>query len=175
MSGSATSCELIATAAFGVESSVKWELSRLGYEAKGDQPGRLVFHAGPEAIARTNLYLRAADRVLMVVGRFEARDFDALYEGIRAIDWKQWVPQGAKITPYANAVRSPITSERSSQSIVKRAIVDALAGKGGSIREDADELAVDVSILGTAVTVSLDTSGAGLHKRGVEEIGRAHV
>ncbi|MCA9272042.1 MAG: class I SAM-dependent methyltransferase [Phycisphaerales bacterium] len=166
MSGSATSCELIATAAFGVESSVKWELSRLGYEAKGDQPGRLVFHAGPEAIARTNLYLRAADRVLMVVGRFEARDFDALYEGIRAIDWKQWVPQGAKITPYANAVRSPITSERSSQSIVKRAIVDALAGKGGSIREDADELAVDVSILGTAVTVSLDTSGAGLHKRG---------
>ena len=166
MSTTPTSCELIATAAFGVESSVKWELSRLGYDAKGDQPGRLVFRAGPDAIVRANLNLRTADRVLMVVGRFEAGDFDALYEGIRQVDWKQWIPQGAKVTPYVNAVRSPITSERSSQSIVKRAIVDAIAGKGGSLVEDAEELAVDVSILGTAVTVSLDTTGAGLHKRG---------
>ena len=54
MSTTPTSCELIATAAFGVESSVKWELSRLGYEAKGDQPGRLVFRAGPDAIARSS-------------------------------------------------------------------------------------------------------------------------
>jgi len=98
MSTTPTSCELIATAAFGVESSVKWELSRLGYEAKGDQPGRLVFRAGPDAIARTNLHLRAADRVLMVVGRFEAKDFDELYEGVSAIDWKQWIPDGAATT-----------------------------------------------------------------------------
>ncbi len=166
MSTTPTSCEFIATAAFGVESSVKWELSRLGYEAKGDQPGRLVFRAGPDAIARTNLHLRAADRVLMVVGRFEAKDFDELYEGVRGIDWKQWIPEGARITPSVNAVRSPITSERSSQSIVKRAIVDAIAGKGGTILEDAEELVVDVSILGAAVTVSLDSTGAGLHKRG---------
>ena len=173
MSTPPTTCELIATAAFGVETSVKWELSRLGYEAKGDQPGRLVFHAGPDGIARTNLHLHAADRVLLVLGRFEASEFDALYEGICKIDWKQWVPDGAQITPYVSVVRSPITSERSSQSIVKRAIVDVLAGKGGSVREDAEALAVDVSILGTAVTVSLDTTGAGLHKRGYRQRAQA--
>ncbi len=173
MNGLATTCELIATAAFGVEASVKWELSRLGYEAKGDQPGRLVFRAGPEAIARTNLHLRASDRVLMVAGRFEAAEFDALYEGIVSIDWKAIIPEGASISPRVSVVRSPINSERAAQSIVKRAIVDALAGKGGQLEESGEMVAVDVSILGTSVTVSLDTTGPGLHKRGYRERAQA--
>jgi len=173
MSGFPSTCELIATAAFGVEASVKWELSKLGYEAKGDQPGRLVFHAGPEAIARTNLHLRASDRVLMVAGRFEAAEFDALYEGVVSIDWKRLIPQGASISPRVSVVRSPINSERAAQSIVKRAIVDALAGKGGQLDESGEMVAVDVSILGTSVTVSLDTTGPGLHKRGYRERAQA--
>ncbi len=168
-----TSCELIATAAFGVEASVKWELSRLGYEAKGDQPGRLVYHAGPEAVARSNIFLRGADRVLMVVGRFEASEFDALFAGIASIDWKALVPAGASITPRVSVVRSPINSERAAQSVVKRAIVESIVGKGEQLEETGDQIAVDVSILGTSVTVSLDTTGPGLHKRGYRERAQA--
>lgn len=173
MSEGPTSCELIATAAFGVEASVKWELARLGYEAKGDQPGRLVFHADHAAVARANVFLRAADRVLMVVGRFEAAEFDALYAGISAIDWMGLTWEAASITVRVSVVRSPITSERAAQSIVKRAIVDAIVGKGAEMDESGEELVVDVSIIGTGVTVSLDTTGPGLHKRGYRERAQA--
>lgn len=165
--------ELIATAAFGVEASVKWELSRLGYEARGDQPGRLVFHADDRAIARANVFLRAADRVLVVVSRFEATEFDGLYAGIASIDWKALTPPGAAVTVRVGAVRSPITSERAAQSIVKRAIVDALVGKGQTLDESGAALVVDVSVIGSGVTVSLDTTGPGLHKRGYRERAQA--
>lgn len=173
MTAEAQTHELIATAAFGVEASVKWELARLGYDAKGDQPGRLVFHADDRAIARANLGLRAADRVLMVVGRFEAAEFDALYAGVAAIDWKRLVPSGSRVTVRVGVVRSPITSERAAQSVVKRAIVESLVGRGGVLEESGEELVVDVSVIGTGVTVSLDTSGAGLHKRGYRERAQA--
>lgn len=167
------SCELIATAAFGVEASVKWELARLGYEARGDQPGRLVFRADHAAIARANVFLRAADRVLLVLARFEATEFDALYSGISSIDWNEVTWEGASITVHASVVRSPITSERAVQSIVKRAIVDAIVGKGATMDESGEELVVDVSIIGSGVTVSLDTTGPGLHKRGYRERAQA--
>jgi len=169
MSTTEDSIELIATAAFGIEATVKWELARLGYEAKGSTPGRLAFTADAKAIVRTNLHLRAADRVLLVMSRFQAVDFDDLYAGIVAIDWQSHVPENSKIIVRVGVVRSPITSARSAQSIVKRAIVDAIAGKGGTLDESGDDIVVDVSILGTDVTVSLATSGAGLHKRGYRQ------
>lgn len=173
MTTSGQPLELIATAAFGVEATVKWELSRLGYEAKGSTPGRLAFTGDEAAIVRTNLHLRAADRVLLVLGRFQAEDFDQLYAGIAALNWKDRIPQGAKITVRVGVVRSTISSPRSAQSIVKRAIVDALAGKGGTLDESGDEIVVDVSILNNEATVSVDTSGAGLHKRGYRQFSHA--
>jgi len=173
MTTSGQPLELIATAAFGVEATVKWELSRLGYEAKGSTPGRLAFTGDEAAIVRTNLHLRAADRVLLVLGRFSSVDFDELYAGITSLDWKARIPEGAKITVRVGVVRSEISSARSAQSIVKRAIVDALAGKGGTLDESGDEIVVDVSILNNEATVSVDTSGAGLHKRGYRQFSHA--
>ena len=158
--------ELIATAAFGIEATVKWELGRLGYQAKAESPGRLVFQGDAAAIVRANLWLRAADRVLMVVGRFEAVDFDQLYSGLHSIPWKEYLPERAAIIVRVGVVRSPISSARSAQSIAKRAIVDALVGRGGTMDESGESVVVDVHILGNQVTVSLDTSGEGLHKRG---------
>ncbi|HED53470.1 MAG TPA: hypothetical protein ENJ00_04640, partial [Phycisphaerales bacterium] len=165
MSGSGP-LELIATAAFGIEATVKWELGRLGYRAKVESPGRLVYEGDASAIVRSNLWLRAADRVLMVAGRFEAEDFDQLYEGLRSVPWKALLPNEAAVTVRARAVRSPISSPRSVQSIAKRAIVDSIAGRGGSMDESGEPVVVEVHILGHQVTVSLDTSGDGLHKRG---------
>ncbi|GAB5495597.1 MAG: hypothetical protein Phyf2KO_06770 [Phycisphaerales bacterium] len=165
--------EIIATAAFGVEASVKWELSKLGYEAKVTSPGRLSFDADPTAIVRSNLHLRAADRVLVVAGRFRAKDFDDLFAGVAAIDWKRLIPEGARVTPRVGIVRSPLKSPRSAQSVTKRAIVESIAGKGNTLDESADEVVVDVSVLGEDVTVSLDSSGAGLHKRGYRQRAQA--
>lgn len=165
--------EIIATAAFGVEASVKWELSRLGYEAKATSPGRLSFNADPAAIVRSNLHLRAADRVLVVAGRFRAKDFDDLFAGVAAIDWRRWAPVGARVTPRVGIVRSPMRSPRSAQSVAKRAIVESLVGKGNTLDETGPEVVVDVSVLGEDVTVSLDSSGAGLHKRGYRQRAQA--
>lgn len=173
MTGPTEPVEIIATAAFGVEASVKWELSRLGYEAKVSSPGRLSFNADPAAIVRSNLHLRAADRVLVVVGRFRAKDFDDLFAGVTAIDWKGWIPDGARVTPRVGIVRSPLKSPRSAQSVTKRAIVESIAGKGNTLEESGPEVVVDVSVLGEDVTVSLDSSGAGLHKRGYRQRAQA--
>lgn len=173
MTGSTQPVEIIATAAFGVEASVKWELSRLGYEAKVTSPGRLSFKADPAAVVRSNLHLRAADRVLVVVGRFRAKDFDDLFAGVSAIDWRRWIPEGARVTPRVGIVRSPMKSPRSAQSVTKRAVVETVAGKGNTLDESGPEIVVDVSVLGEDVTVSLDSSGAGLHKRGYRHRAQA--
>lgn len=158
--------ELIATAAFGVEASVKWELRRLGYEPSVSATGRVSYSAGPRAIVRSNLWLRGADRVLLVLKRAEASDFDDLFAAVRSIDWATWLPEGAKINVRVGIVRSPMKSPRSAQSVVKRAIVESIVGPGQMLDESGEEVAVDVSVLGTDVTIALDTSGQGLHKRG---------
>jgi len=86
------SLDLIATSTFGLEAVVARELAVLGYEGRSPQTGRIEFVGNQDAVARTNLWLRSADRVLIRIGRFAARDFETLFEGVQALPWERWIP-----------------------------------------------------------------------------------
>ncbi len=87
---------LIATTTFGLESVVKDELKKLGYNIKSVSNGKVEFEGTLEAICKANLWLRSAERVLLKIGEFDATDFDQLYEKTKKLPWKKWIPENAK-------------------------------------------------------------------------------
>lgn len=160
--------ELIATAAFGIESVVARELAGLGYSDQTVEDGKVTFRGDALAICRSNFWLRTADRVLVKVGGFAARDFDQLFDQIKALPWSQWLGANARFPVSAKSVRSALHNEPSIQSVSKKAIVESLktAYQRHWFDEDGPEYPIEIAILKDWVTVSIDTSGAGLHKRG---------
>jgi putative N6-adenine-specific DNA methylase len=159
---------LLATATFGLEAVLSRELERLGFAERTVADGRVRFRAAERDICRANLWLRTADRVLCELGRFEARDFGALFEATRALPWHAWLPPDAAFPVRGKSVRSALHGVPACQRIVKKAIVEAL--RAGHRRRELPETGaafpVEVSIVRDEVTLALDTSGAGLHKRG---------
>src|SRR5688500_1507931 len=88
---------LITTSAFGLEAVVVRELANLGYDARVVRPGRIAFAGDFNAVARANLWLRSADRVLVELAAFEAADFDVLFETTRGLPWEEWIVADAAI------------------------------------------------------------------------------
>jgi putative N6-adenine-specific DNA methylase len=160
--------DLIATAAFGLVAVVDRELDRLGYADRAVEDGKVTFAGDDAAIARANLWLRSADRVLMQVGEFAALDFGELFDCVEALSWEEWLPREAAIPVEVRAYKSPIRSPRSAQSIVKKAIVTRLGRVYGckTLPESGPRFPIDVAARGDTVTVAIDTSGEPLHKRG---------
>lgn len=160
--------DLIATATFGLEAVVAREVRALGYETTEVEQGRVAFRGDAEAICRANLWLRSADRVLIRVDRFDADDFDALFEQTRALPWHEWIPPDGAFPVDGRSVRSRLSSVPAIQRTVKKAIVEKmLAGHGvGELPETGPTHRVAVALLKDRVTLTLDTTGAGLHKRG---------
>jgi len=160
--------ELIATAGFGLEAVVSRELKDLGYDRQTVADGRVTFTADLAAVCRTNLWLRSADRVLVKVGSFEARDFGALFDQTAALDWARWIPRDGEFPVAGKSVRSQLHSVRDCQAIVKKAIVEKLKQTHHTdwFDERGPLVSVEVSVLKDVVTLSIDTSGPGLHKRG---------
>ena len=159
---------LIATATFGLEAVVKRELEQLGYDNLSVENGKVSFRGTPVDIVRTNLWLRSADRVLLEVGSFTAVTFDQLYDQIRRLPWQDFVPEDGTVLVDASSVKSKLFSLRDIQKISKKAISDKLmwAFKSDWLQEGGPRYRVKVSILNNNVSVTLDTSGEGLHKRG---------
>lgn len=162
---------LVANAAFGLERIVVRELADLGYTASKVEDGRVHFRGPLSAICRTNLWLRCAERVQVVIGEYPARDFDELFDGVKELPWEQWLPVDAKFPVNANCVRSEIRSPMNVQKMVKRAIVERLRKVylRHKFPEDGVEFAVDCNIIRDKVLLTLDTSGDGLHKRGYRQ------
>lgn len=160
--------DLIATAAFGLESQVAYELKQLGYEDQQVEQGRVTFAGDLAAIARSNLWLRVADRVLLRVGEFRATDFDALYDQVRALDWGALLSEDACFPVDGKSVKSQLSSVPAVQSVTKKAIVDALSARYGraQLPETGPRYKVLVSLLNDVATLTIDTTGEGLHKRG---------
>ena len=168
--------KLIATATFGLESVVSRELATLGYEARVVRPGWLSFTGDALAIARTNLWLRASDRVLLEMGSFEARDFGALFDETSAIAWERYLPPNASFPVRGRSVRSQLSSVPACQKIVKKAVVERLrkAHRVRTLPEDGPTFSIEIALLKDQATLAIDTSGPGLHKRGYRPLsGRA--
>ena len=164
---------MIATAAFGIESVVGQELKELGFEDVVIENGRCLFKTDEEGICKANLWLRSAERVFINVGSFKALTFTELFDKVEAIPWEKYIPANGKFPVNAKSVKSKIFSLSDIQSISKKAMVKRL-GKVYDIswfEETGSEFPIHVAFLKDEVTVSIDTSGTGLHKRGYREVG----
>ena len=164
--------DLIATAAFGLESEVAYELRKLGYEDQQVEGGRITFRGDVRAIARTNLWLRTADRVQLRMGEFPARTFDELYDQVRALPWADILPEDACFPVDGKSVKSQLSSVPAVQGVVKKAIVDALAARYQRkvLPETGARYRCQVALLKDVATLTIDTTGDGLHKRGYRPI-----
>lgn len=166
--------ELIATCTFGLEGILKDEVVKLGFEDIVTSNGRVEFSGGEDAIAIANLWLRTADRVLVKIGKFNATTFDELFEKTKACSWEQWITKDGRFpVAKATSVKSKLFSKSDCQSIVKKAIVERLKQKYkiNWFEESGENYPVFVNILKDEVTLSIDSSGVGLHKRGYRAKG----
>lgn len=163
----------IATAVFGMEAIVGQELKEMGFENVVVENGRVLFDADEMGIARANLWLRTAERVFILVGQFKATSFEQLFESVYELPWEQYIPKEAEFPVNAKSVKSKLFSLSDIQSICKRAIVKRMtkAYKIEWFKETAEKYSIHVGLLKDEVTVSIDTSGTGLHKRGYREKG----
>lgn len=160
--------QLYATMASGIESITAKELQHLGYETRSDN-GRVYFEGDVADIAKANLWLRSADRVKIVIGQFEAKTFDDLFEQVKALPWDEFLPLDAAFPVAGRSVRSTLHSEPDVQAITKKAIVDKLSTvyhRRTRLAETGATYPLEVSILKDVVTISLDTTGPSLFKRG---------
>jgi 23S rRNA (guanine2445-N2)-methyltransferase / 23S rRNA (guanine2069-N7)-methyltransferase len=170
--------ELIATAAAGNEAIVKRELAALGYSARTMAPGRLAFAGDQAAVCRANLWLRAGERVLIHAGSFAAADFGQLFDGTAAIEWEAWLPRDAEFPVQGRSQRSQLSSVPACQRIVKRAIVKRLQEAYGAaeLPESGPRFSIEITLRDDVATLTLDTTGVGLHKRGYRRlVGEAQL
>jgi putative N6-adenine-specific DNA methylase len=160
--------ELIATSAMGLEAIVAKEVRELGYECEVEN-SRITFKGDELAIARSNMWLRTADRVKIKAGEFKAYTFDELFEKTKAIPWEQFLPENAEFPVSGKSQKSKLFSVSDCQAIVKKAIVERLRThykKTGWFEENGPLFKIEVSLVKDVATLTIDTSGSGLHKRG---------
>lgn len=161
--------ELVVPCHFGMEAVTKREIYDLGYEITRVEDGRITFEGDAEAICRANVFLRTAERVLLLVGRFKATTFEELFQGIKGLPWEEYIPKDGKFwVKKASSIKSKLFSPSDIQSIAKKAMVERLKGvyKTDWFKEDGAAYPIRIFLLKDEVMVALDTSGDSLHKRG---------
>lgn len=161
--------ELTAPCHFGLESVLKREIYDLGYEILEVEDGRVTFEGDAEAICRANINLRTTERVLLRVGKFRAETFDELFEGIKALPWEDYIPYDGRFwVTKASSIKSKLFSPSDIQSIVKKAVVERLKREYHKdwFEETGASYPLRIFLLKDEVTVTIDTSGDSLHKRG---------
>lgn len=162
---------LIATATFGLEAIVAHELKDLGYDDLVVENGKVTFEGDEMDVAICNLWLRTADRVLIKMGEFKAESFEELFQGTLSVSWGDFIPSNGFMHVVGKSVKSKLFSVPDCQSIVKKAIIEAMKKKYKTefFEENGPEYKIEVAILKDIVTLTIDTSGPGLHKRGYRE------
>lgn len=163
--------KLIATTTFGIEAVAAKELKKLGYENLKVENGRVEFEGDEMDIAISNIWLRTAERVLIKVAEFKAESFEELFNGTKNVDWGKYIPVDGKMHVVGKSVKSKLYSVPDCQSIVKRAIVKSMEETYDRdwFSEDGPVYKIEVGILKDIVTLTIDTSGEGLHKRGYRQ------
>ncbi len=163
--------DIVATSAFGLESAVVYELKKLGIDEPVVDNGRISFRGDYNDIARSNLWLRCADRVLIKLAEFRAYDFEDLFQGTLAVEWENFIPRDGVMHVIGKSVNSKLHSVPGCQSIVKKAVIESMKRRyrQESFEETGPLYRIEISMMKDTATLTLDTSGAGLHKRGYRE------
>ncbi|MBE6049846.1 MAG: class I SAM-dependent RNA methyltransferase [Clostridium sp.] len=162
---------LIATTTFGLEGITAKELRALGYDDVKTETSKVFFSGDEMDIAIANIHLRTADRVLIKMAEFEARTFEELFQGTKKVNWSKIIPRNGKMHVVGKSVKSTLHSVPDCQSIVKKAIITHMSEAYDitKFNEDGPVYKIEVAILKDKVTLTIDTSGSGLHKRGYRE------
>ncbi len=160
--------DLIATSTMGLEAVVSRELTQLGYENRIVGLGRVAFSADEVAICHANLWLRTSGRVLLKMGAFQATDFGQLFDQTYDLPWERWIPPDGAFPVDGRSLKSQLSSVPACQRMVKKAIAERLlkAHNRPQLAESGATYQVEVTILKDEATLTIDTSGSGLHKRG---------
>ena len=163
---------LIATSTFGLEKVVANELKELGYDDLKVENGKVTFEGDEMDIVTCNMWLRTADRVLIKMAEFKAESFEELFQGTLAVNWGDIIPITGFMHVVGKSVKSKLYSVPDCQSIVKKAVVEAMKRKyrRDLFPENGATYKIEVAILKDIVTLTLDTTGPGLHKRGYREL-----
>ena len=160
---------------FGLEGICADEVRRLELPQVKAENGRVLCTGSERDLPRLNLNIRTGERVLLTLGTFPARDFDALFEGVRALPWERFIPRDGQFPVKGHCLNSALRSVPACQSIVKKAIAARLGSKYGlqTLPETGALYQVQFSVMGDEAALMLDTSGPGLHKRGYRAQGVA--
>lgn len=163
--------DLIATTTFGLEAVTKRELIDLGVDDINVENGKVSFKGTLRDIPRTNLWLRTAERVLVKMGEFKAMTFEELFERTKALPWEDWIPEEGNFIVEGKSVKSQLYSISDSQRIVEKAVVERLKTKYPVewFKKSGPRYRIEVSLLKDIATLTIDTSGEGLHKRGYRD------
>lgn len=166
---------LSAPCLFGLEGLVSDELKRLEAGNVRAENGRVLFSGGKELIAKANINLACAERVQILAGEFDAQSFDELFEGTKALPWENFIPRDGSFPVKGHSLNSKLFSVPDCQAIIKKAAVERLKSKYGIswFEETGPKFQISFMIMKDRVSLYLDTSGAGLHKRGYRPVGNA--
>ncbi len=158
---------------FGLEGLVGRELKKLDLENVQVENGRVLFDGGFDAMVRANLNLRMGERVLLRLGCFEAKSFEALFQGVKALPLEDLIPKNGSFPVKGHCLNSQLHSVPDCQAIVKKAASQRLGAhyKLGWLPEDGETYQIQFAIMKDMCEIYLDTSGAGLHKRGYRAVG----
>ena len=159
---------LIATTTFGLEAIAKRELENLGYEITKVSDGRIFFEGTLEDVAKANIWLRTADRVLIELGSFKAETFEELFDKVYELDWEEIIPKNANFIVNGKSIKSKLFSISDCQRITEKAIIEKLKTKYDIewFEKSGALYSLEVSLLKDNASITLDTTGKGLHKRG---------
>lgn len=161
--------EICVTSASGIEAVTKRELYKIiGKEDLSAINGRIKFEGDESDVVKCNLNLRTGNRVEIVLGGFKAETFDDLFDGVKSIPFEEYIDRDGKIIVSAKSVQSKLFAYSAIQSVSKKAICERLCKKYGvnELNESGARYKIEVAALKDYVTVTLDTSGDGLHRRG---------
>lgn len=164
--------ELTVTCASGTESVLKKEIERLGYGNNPAENGAISFSADAYAVAEANINLRTAERVYIKVAEFDAYTFDDIFDGIVALPWENYIPEDGKLYINGKCVKSKIFAVSDTQRIINKAVAVRLCEKYGVCRlpESGAVYEIDFSLFKDKLSVLINTSGTGLHKRGYRDM-----
>ena len=165
--------KVIATATFGIEAIVSREIKELGIENGQTENSRVIYETDLLGVAKSNLWLRCADRVFLQIGEFKATSFEELFNKTYDLPWEKFIPVNGEFPVNGKSIKSQLFSVSDCQAIVKKAIVKKMSATYNVdwFQEDGPKFPIHVALLKDVVTLSIDTSGVGLHKRGYRAQG----
>lgn len=168
-----TKVRCIATAAFGIESVLAYEIKALGFQGVEVFNGYVEYDADLQGICKSNLWLRTAERVFIKIGSFKAETFEELFQGVKKLPWGDWLNGESEFPVNGKSIKSKLFSVSDCQAITKKAIVECMKANTGIewFPENGPKFPITVALLKDEATLMIDTSGEGLHRRGYRARG----